>query len=191
MSSNRQGVESAVARPVLCWSGWASVATLLVLALVDGVAPALANGGKIQVAGQRAGPYEVTVFTDPTPIRVGVVDVSVAVQKAGTDDVVRGAQVAVTAAPIGHAGGGGTFAATHELATNKLFYAADVHLPAAGRWRIEVAVAGELGEGKVAFEVTAEEASLFEDPVALALLALPPLALAAWWFSRSRRESAK
>ncbi len=148
---------------------------------------ARANGGKLQVGNRPAGPFELTVFTDPTPVRVGTVDVSVAVQDAGTSDFVRDARVLVKAEPLGPAANGGTFEATHERATNKLFYAADVVLPAAGRWLIEVHVASELGSGSVAFEVEATEPGLLDNPAFVVLLAAPP-ALLAWWLVGRRRR---
>jgi hypothetical protein len=155
----------------------------LVLALVPGLA--LANGGTIQVSNQPIGPYVITVFTDPTPIRVGVVDVSVLLQRGVGEEVVRGAQVTVVAEPVGHQAAGGSYEATHERATNRLYYAADVELPGEGRWRLTVQVAGEMGDGEVSFEVEASQGSLLDTPLLLALIAAPPVLLLLWWFSRS------
>jgi hypothetical protein len=164
-------------------------ASLLLLTVVLLAAPpALANGGTIRVGNQAAGPYEVTVFTSPTPIQTGSVDVSVAVQKAGASEVVLDAQVAVLVEPVGHEGTARTFPATHEQATNKLFYAANVDLPAAGVWRFTVNVGGSLGAGAVSFEAEASQPGLLGNP-ALSLTLVPVL-LGIWWLWRRRRRVA-
>ncbi len=181
----RRGGGNRIARALgRAWL-WTGLAAILLLAPAPSVQ---ANGGKLQVGNRQAGPFELTVFTDPTPIRVGTVDVSVAVQRAGTSDFVPDARVTVGTQPLGLAAPGGTFAATHERATNKLFYAADVILPAAGRWLIAVQVASELGEGSVSFEVEATEPSLLDDPLVVMLFAAPPLLLILWWVARTRRR---
>ncbi len=168
-----------------------SVLLFIVLApLFLSAKPVLANGGTIQVASEPAGPYEVTVFTSPSPIRVGLVDVSVLVQRAGSDDLVHDARVLVTAEPIGHAGPAGTFDATREQATNKLFYAAKFKLPVAGRWRLGVRVSGPLGHGAVRFEVEATRATLLDRPLVVVLLVALPVVLILWWLSRPRGKGA-
>lgn len=164
---------------------WACVFICLVWMLA--AAPVQANGGKVQIGNQMAGPYQITVFTDPTPIRVGVVDVSVAVQKAGSTEMVQDARVTVTTEPLGRSGAGGVYVATHERATNKLFYAADVEVPAAGRYAVTVDVRSGLGEGSVSFEMEVEEASPFDNAALLLVAALPLLLLLAWWLRGARR----
>jgi hypothetical protein len=142
--------------------------------------PILANGGVLQIARAPAGPYDITVFTSPNPLRVGPIDVSLLVQRHGSDDLVEGIQALVTITPLGHAGPGGAFPATRAQATNKLFYAAKFRLPRAGRWRISTGVVGPQGSGSAAFEIEAGEAQLI-DPVALwLLLAVVPVALGIW-----------
>lgn len=166
--------------------------TLLLASLLVALASggrALANGGMIQVAGKPIGPYLVTVFTSPSPLRVGVVDVSALVQRAGSQEPVLDARVTVTTEPVGHAGPGGSFEATHEQATNKLYYAANVDLPAEGRWRIALQVSGPEGEGTVAFEVEASRESLLDRPLLLMALMVLPLIPIAWWLSRGGRSS--
>ena len=48
---------------------------------------ARADGGVVRLR-QRAGGYQIAVFTSPTPIRAGPVDVSVLVQDAATEECV-------------------------------------------------------------------------------------------------------
>ena len=163
------------------------VGIALVLAIVG---TAMANGGTLQVSREPAGPYLVTVFTDPSPVRVGDVDVSVLVERAGSDDLVQDARVTLTATPVGQVYSGGTFEATHEQATNKLFYAAKFDLTAEGTWRIDVLVSGDAGQGVTAFETLVEPVGLFDRPlVRLVLLVGIPAAVALWWSFRSRSRS--
>lgn len=160
---------------------------LVALAFALCAAPALGNGGTVQVAGEPAGPYEVSVSTSPSPLVVGPIDVSVLVQQAGTRDYVHDARVVVTAEPLGSSGRGVTSEATHEQATNKLFYAAKFELPTEGRWRIRVDVRGAAGAGLVHFEVDVTKPTLLDRPLLAAalitLLAVPLL----WWVSRTHR----
>lgn len=151
--------------------------------------PVLANGGTIQLSRAPAGPYEVTVLTSPSPLTVGVADVSVLVQRPGADEVVSDARVTVGTEPLARAGPGGSFEATHEQATNKLFYAANVELPTAGRWRFRVHVTGPSGEGAVSFEAEVAEAGLLDQPLVLLILVLPLGAAAIWWLARSGRKA--
>src|SRR6516165_4132235 len=90
---------------------------LLVIALRPGAARG--DGGAVRLS-QQAGPYRVTVFTAPTPLRAGPVDVSVFVQDGTGGGALPDATVRVTLTR-----GGETLEAqaTHEAATNKLFQA--------------------------------------------------------------------
>jgi hypothetical protein len=121
------------------------LAALLVLLLAPRVA---ADGGLVRLS-QPVGPYTVTVFSAPTPLRVGPIDLSVLVQRDGTpvldlpvSMVLRSDETRLEAA------------ATHAAATNKLLYAAPLVLPAAGRWVVNVTV----GVESVGFEMDAEPA---------------------------------
>jgi hypothetical protein len=109
------------------------------------------------------------VFTAPTPLRAGPVDVSVFVQD-GAGEALPDAAVRITLTPAGHAEQALEGQATHEAATNKLFQAAAFELPAPGRWRIAVAVEGPRGTAECTCEVEAE--------------ALPPRWVELWpWFA--------
>ena len=55
---------------------------------------ARADGGAVRLR-ERAGGYQIAVFTSPTPFRAGPVDVSVLVQDAATGECVPEAQVTV------------------------------------------------------------------------------------------------
>jgi hypothetical protein len=116
---------------------------------------ARADGGAVRLS-QRAGGYQIAVFTSPTPLRAGPVDVSVFVQDAATGECVPEARVTVrlTARGDGHVL---EYPATTEAATNKLFLAAEFRLPDPGWWDVTVAVEGPHGPALVRFGVQADE----------------------------------
>ena len=78
---------------------------------------ARADGGAVRLR-QRAGGYQIAVFTSPTPFRAGPVDVSVLVQDAATGECVPEAQVTVCLKAPG-AGRVLECPATTEAATNQ------------------------------------------------------------------------
>ena len=84
---------------------------------------ALADGGTVRLS-QRLGADRITVFTSPTPLRAGPVDVSVLVQDAETGAPIPGAEVEVGLEPLDRPGLATHYPATHRAATNKLFHAA-------------------------------------------------------------------
>jgi hypothetical protein len=107
---------------------------------------------------RQEGGYRVTVFTAPTPLRAGPVDVSVFVQDAAKGEPLSGGRVTVRAVPRGRAVDAIEETATTEAATNKLFRAAVFDLPGPGWWEIEVRIEGPHGGARVGFQVEAAEA---------------------------------
>ena len=105
---------------------------------------------------EQAGAYQVTVFTSPTPLRAGSVDVSVLVQDAATEECVPDVQVTVRLMARG-TGEVLEYPATAEAVTNKLLRAAEFQLPKPGWWEVAVAVEGPHGPALVRFEVQADE----------------------------------
>src|SRR5262245_55655449 len=85
-------------------------------------AGARADGGAIRLM-QRAGDLQVSVFTVPTPLRVGQVDVSVFVQDVGTGSARNDLPVTVRANWSGNREKHVEGVATIEAASNKLFRA--------------------------------------------------------------------
>lgn len=129
-------------------------------ALVCGIlltAPVARGDGGTVRASERCGPYRVTVFTSPTPLRAGSADVSVLVQDDDSREVIADAAVTVRAVPQGRPRDQVSAAATPEAATNKLLRAAVFDLPAAGTWDVAVAVGGPRGDGVVRFAVEVDE----------------------------------
>jgi hypothetical protein len=102
-------------------------------------APAQADGGALRASEVR-GPYRISVFTAPTPLRAGAVDFSVLVQDASTGAPAPGVDVILR---LGRSGGLNLeYPATTAGATNKLFHAAQFDLPDSGRWNVQVHVKG-------------------------------------------------
>jgi hypothetical protein len=120
-----------------------------VLALLLAAASARGDGGVLRLS-QPAGPFEISIFTAPTPLRVGAADVSVMVLARPDREPVLDAQVRV----LLRAGNlERTVAATRAAATNKLLYAAAVDIPAAGQWTLAVHVVSPAGEADVSCAV--------------------------------------
>src|SRR5713226_8801439 len=84
---------------------------------------ATADGGTVRLSDQK-GNYRITVFTAPTPLRAGPVDISVLVQDASTGEPASDVHVTIEAAWRGPPGVAIRHPATTEAATNKLYYAA-------------------------------------------------------------------
>ena len=127
-----------------------------------------ADGGAVRLS-ERAGAYQVTVFTAPTPFRAGPVDVSAVVQDSATGQYMLEAQVTVrlTARDTGDVL---EYPATAAAATNKLFHAAVFQLPEPGWWDVDIAIEGPHGPALLQFGVEADEP--------------PPRWLELWpWFS--------
>jgi hypothetical protein len=106
--------------------------------------PARGDGGTLRLS-ERVGPYRISVFTSPEPLRAGPADVSVFVQDADSGSSLADAVVHLTLTPDGRQGAAVSCTATAEQAVNKLLRAASVDLPAAGPWRIDVDVEGPRG----------------------------------------------
>ena len=117
-------------------------------------APAFADGGSIRLYGEKGG-YRITVFSAPTPLRAGPVDLSVMVQDASTGDPLT--RVLVTVRMTKSGGPALEFPATSEAATNKLMQAAQFELPEPGRWALEVHIEGSHGLAVIGGEVDAAE----------------------------------
>jgi hypothetical protein len=119
-------------------------------------AAARGDGGTLR-SSQRAGRYEIAVFTAPEPFRAGPVDISVLVQDAGSKEPVPDARVVVGLTPLGRPGGTTLVPATTAAATNKLLRSALFELPGPGRWMVDVDIAGAPGNAHVRFELEAAD----------------------------------
>jgi hypothetical protein len=97
-----------------------------------------ADGGALQWKSH-AGPFAVSVFTAPVPLRVGPADISVLVERAEDHSVVLDADVVLRLSSL-------TVNATRAAATNKIMYAAEVSLPS-GNLDVELTVRSSIGRG--------------------------------------------
>jgi hypothetical protein len=117
---------------------------------------ARAHQGAVRLC-ERAGDYQLAVFTLPTPFRAGPVDVSVLVQDAVTGESVTQARVTLrlTARVSGQVL---EQPATNGPSGNRLFREAAFELPEAGWWDVEVSVDGPRGPACARFPIEAGEA---------------------------------
>jgi hypothetical protein len=100
----------------------------------------VADGGTVQFHKQ-AGPFDVTLFSSPVPLRAGRADLSVMVQKSVDHSTIPNATVTVhlrksTADNVVEV----VAPATHANATNKLLYAAGLTIPNPGQWLVNVEI---------------------------------------------------
>jgi hypothetical protein len=105
------------------------------LSLIALATTARADQGTVQLV-QRNGPFVVTVFTAPAPLRAGPIDVSVMVQNQLDQQPVLDGQVLVELQSEN-----GVVVRAEALrgqAENDLLYAALINVPAPGRWVLEV-----------------------------------------------------
>ena len=97
-----------------------------------------ADGGKVLLQRQ-AGPFLITLFSDPSVVHVGRVDLSVLCQKGDDKSTVLDAEVFLhLTKPGGAEIVEFTLPATHRTATNKTLYAAQLDLPTPGKWKVKV-----------------------------------------------------
>jgi hypothetical protein len=166
----------------------------LALILAFAASPAFAHGGGApQLVNAGAGPYWVSVWTQPDPIRVSEFHVTVAVSEApepgtGTGEageLVLDAAVLVHAAPVSQAGETLVAPATRDNAANKLFYEADLALPSQGPWRVDIQVSGSAGAGNAGFDIEVLPTSAFNTPLGIGWPLWAGLGLvlvaAGWW----------
>ena len=141
------------------------------VALESGSWPADArgDGGTLQLAKETSG-YRISVFTSPTPIRVGLLDTSVFVQDAETGNPIGEAGISIHVVRRAQPTRPIDATATREAATNKLLQAAVLTLTSPGWSEIVVQVDGPHGPAQVRFEVEVAEP-------------LPPWRLLWPWFS--------
>lgn len=131
------------------------VISLALLALLSTSNTAQADGGVVRLR-EEAGRYLVTIFTSPTPVRQGQVDISVLVQDAASGECVNNAKVTVqlkqrgTSAIMQQA-------ATSATATNKLFQAALFELPGSGWWEVDVTIQEYASTTQVGFAMEVDQ----------------------------------
>jgi hypothetical protein len=100
----------------------------------------LADGGAV-LSRQESGPFVVTVFAAPVPLRAGPIDLTILVQMRNTLQPVLDAQVSLQL----HGSSETVVAASRSKAQNKLLYAATLQLPQPGEWKYTVSIQSVTG----------------------------------------------
>lgn len=165
---------------------------VVALTLLVGTPVAWGDGGAVQLQQPR-GPFLITVFTAPTPLRAGPADISVLVQNHDGRTPLLDADVRVELRSSAPGGAAIRTAATRQQATNKLLYAAPVNVPSAGSWELRITVR----HAEEVADVACQIAVATPLPPLLAhwpYLAFPPaavmvFALHQWLRSRSTKAS--
>lgn len=96
------------------------------------------GGGSPQLINAPAGTYLISAWSQPDPPRVGNFHLTIAIAQADNFEPVLGANVALE---LLHSSGQRlTAQATHEQATNKLFYESDLKIGTTGQWTVMIVV---------------------------------------------------
>src|SRR5262249_19145175 len=120
-------------------------------------------------------PFVVTVFTTPSPLRAGPVDISLLIQSRENQEPVLDCVAFVQLRKDGAMSIRSE--ATREAAQNKLLYAAQVKVPESGTWELEAGITHESDSVEIGGAISVAPSS----PVVLGYwrsLALPPLFIA-------------
>ena len=126
---------------------------LACVVLASAVALANADGGTVQ-ASSIVGTQRITIFTSPSPLRVGPVDVSVLVQDAASGMPLPEARVELEWSSPERPDRVLRAGATQAAATNKLLRAAIFDLPHAGSWKLTAKVSAGERRGELSTQVT-------------------------------------
>jgi len=169
-----------------------ATANLAAIALLSGIACVLlisvaqADGGTVQFT-KSAGPFAITVFTAPSPLRAGLVDISLLIQSSDNQPPLLDCVAEVQLRKEDEASMSSV--ATHEAAQNKVFYAAQVNIPKSGVWDLEVTIRRGDDSATVSEAITVAPSN----PVLLVYwrsLAIPPIFVSLFalnqWLKRRR-----
>ena len=126
------------------------------------------GGGVPRLTNAEIGPYWISVWSQPDPLRVGEMHLTVALSEPSGPEAalkeagppVLNAAIEVRLRPVGWPGETISAIASHENSANKFLYEADLLVPQAGRWEVTLLVVGPDGSsGSVDFEVEVLPAS--------------------------------
>lgn len=110
--------------------------TLLLLALLCAAPPAAADGGTLR-ARREVGPFTLSVLTSPSPLRAGMLEVSVLVQDRATGEPRPDLPVQLAWWPSGRPELVRSVQAAPGHGASRLLAGARMRLPAAGGWAVE------------------------------------------------------
>ena len=122
---------------------------IVVAVVIFSVRPSnlFADGGTLRLS-QSKGDLQISVFTSPAVLRVGMIDVSVLIQDAASGKVRIDLPSVVRLQSIEDANLVVECATSATDATNKLFRAALVDVPKAGDWKVQVLVGQNSADDK-------------------------------------------
>ena len=134
---------------------WSRIATLFVgaITVLMIVGPTVAHGGgTLQLSDALAGPYRLTVWSSPEPVRMGELHVTVGVGDTNGLSVLDASVLVIITPPNGS---GKPFSddATTSQSANKFNYEVDFVLTSPGIHEITVEVRGVEGEGIGRFDI--------------------------------------
>lgn len=127
------------------------------LALSLSAVPLYAHGGGVpRLTDVVAGPYRIFAWTQPEPLRVGDVHLSIAVVKGerstiNLDEPVTDAAVTVDLQPVTGDQAPLQVSAVLQPQLGNYYYEADAILPTAGDWRFTIKINSALGEANATF----------------------------------------
>jgi len=164
----------------------AMVMSFVVIACMARATETKADGGALQFT-RSAAPFVIAVFTTPSPLRAGPVDISLMIQSSENQQPVLDCVAHVQLRKEGARSIGSE--ATHRVAQNKLFYAAPMNVTQSGVWELEVAIS----QGNNSASVTGSITVAPSNPVLLGYwrsLAVPPVFISLFalnqWLKRRR-----
>lgn len=144
---------------------WPKTAVLLIILIILATPAALLahGGGTIQLDAVPVGPYELSIWTSPDPLKAGetahitafLFDESIG---DAVDGIVLGADITVTFIPPDGQGDPIVVSASHSDADLKYLYEAEALLPVKGEWEIVVNANGPKGGGEASFTIPVESA---------------------------------
>lgn len=146
------------------------------LLLLCAATSALADGGRVRLHEQ-AGPFIVTLFTTPDPLRPGEADFSVAVERSGQEGLDQDADVTFTLTPAEGQGRPIVLHASHAQATSRFLQAANFTLPHSGVWNIAIHLREGTDQGSCHGQIDVLAPNLITDEVAWEIAAVPIVVL--------------
>jgi hypothetical protein len=132
-----------------------TVLSLAAVACVLYPLPARGDGGTLRYSTRTRG-LDIEVFTDPTPVKTGTVDVSVYVKPFPAGETRPMPVFQVCAYPVAAPALRQCEPATSEVATNKLFRAAQLQLTQPGLWQVDVTIESADGNFRAGFQLPVE-----------------------------------
>ncbi|GGH05130.1 hypothetical protein [Silvibacterium dinghuense] len=158
---------------------------LFAAALLLTVPLAFADGGRLR-SRTVAGPFVVTLFTTPDPLRAGMADFSVAVERPGEQGIVQDAEIDLKLTTPGQPDL--NLKLTHGAATSRFLEAANFELPHAGHWHYTLTIREGQDTGISEGEVNVLPRQILSEEITWEIAAVP-LALALFALHRRRKRA--